>query len=120
MTHVRQYPLPDDLAWHAVDATRGKAWSLRMGGPWGMEVALVNLRADNASWLSEVARYRDWTHRRRAVAHSAPTGRRWAERWALARLEALRAEYARREATREPVRGQVRCGSPPAPDSAPL
>jgi hypothetical protein len=120
MTRVRQFPLPDDLAWYPADLTRGDAWSLRLGGPWGMEVALVNRRADGLTWLSGVARYRAWDQRRHAIARSAPTARRWAERWALARLEVLRAEYARREAARQPVRGQIRCGAPTPPGSAPL
>lgn len=91
-------PLPDDLAWYRVDAS-GEDFgtrALRLGGYWGMEVAIVTCRVDGKGWGSTVNRHRE-SPRPFVLAPSQRLAMRWAERWALARLDLLRAAATERD-----------------------
>lgn len=81
--------LPEGFRWyrHLVGGRDFGDVSLRLGGAQGFELALVTLRVDGASWLSQVRR---WAY---PFPHAVTRSRRlaiyWAERWTTANEEAI-------------------------------
>ncbi|KRC32039.1 hypothetical protein ASE10_15875 [Lysobacter sp. Root76] len=84
-------PLPDDFRWYPwlVSGRDFGDQVLRIGGPVGMEIAMVRRRVDGETWLSEVRRYAD--PKPHVITHSRDRAIAWASRWAAANETAVRA-----------------------------
>lgn len=111
-------PLPAGLAWHVRDVygVDYGSRSLEVGGPEGLVVAYVGERACKDGWTCSIRRHLDFKHERYAVAPTQAEAMRWAEWWAVPRIEALRAAARARDA-RLGLGGAFRhagCGPTPA------
>lgn len=84
-------PLPPDFAWHEPGSgTYPPEWRhLKVGGPNGMEVALLNPRQDGR-WLVTINRHQDWKAFRHGVTDTREEAMRAAERWVIPREARLR------------------------------
>ena len=113
---MRAWTLPDGFTWHLRDAFmgRGAGLALKVGGPWGVEVALVKPRADGVTWLADVNRHRDWRQRPHGVHATERGALRMVERWAeahaarlLQETGAITAALERSDPHRRPLEGPV-------------
>jgi len=90
--------LPPDFRWYRwlVSGQDFGDMVLRLGGEVGMEIAMVRLRVDGATWLSEVRRYGYPSPH--VVTRSRDRAIEWASRWAAANESTIRKAARDREA----------------------